>query len=381
MKTIAYICSYEQNQSIAAKQLAEQCAEITNFCKCHDLKLEEIFTETGAEDEIKPVLLNIMSTFYKKADRLIITNYDILSRNIDFRNWVTDEFNRINIEIICLERNDDTHFFAEKTLSYLTNDLQNIPSNPEIIKHAIEIMQNKNADFHILENIILQDIGLCSRILKLANSAYYGFPKQISTIRQAITILGLTTIKGVILSAGFVKNNTQSIFFNYSNFQKQAILCAETAKRLAIQISLENPEEIYIGALLRDMGKIIFAQFDKENYSKIYKNKNFTDEEFIKKEEEICGLNHCELANMVAYAWNFPEIISEIITYHHKPKDTLKFRQECAVVYLSETIIKNKMSNENLIIDKKNEDLLEILKISEDNINSFRENLIVSMEM
>ncbi len=377
MKTIAYACSYEQNQNSASIQIAQQTAQIKNFCKCHNIILDEIFTEIGTDDDIKPVLLNIMSSFYKTADKIIISNFEVLSKNKDFQNWVKDEFERMKIEIICLETPEEKTFFAEKTLSYLTKDIKKIPSDSNIIKKSIEIMQDKDIDLRELENIILQDIGLSSRILKLVNSTYYGFPKMISTIHRAINILGLTTIKGVILSAGFINNYTQNHFFDYNQFQIQSLKCAQLAKKIANELSFSNTEEIYIGALLHDIGKLIFAQFDKENYSKIYKLKNTKNEDFLKKEEEIFGLNHCELANMVAYSWNFPEIISDIITYHHNPKLSLNHSKECAVVNFAEIILE---SNENLNIDKNFSDLLEILEISGDNIIRFRETFNADMK-
>ena len=99
MKTIAYTCSYELNEKTATEEISKQVADIKNFCKAHQIELSYIYTETSSRDDFKPVLLNIMSESFGNTDRLIIANYDVISKNKDFLDWIKDEFNRIKIEI------------------------------------------------------------------------------------------------------------------------------------------------------------------------------------------------------------------------------------------------------------------------------------------
>lgn len=373
MKTIAYTCSYEQNSKTASLELNKQSADIKNFCKIHQIEINEFFVETSFRDDFKPVLLNIMSNYFGVADRLIITNPSIISKNEDFREWIVEEFGRIKIEIIYIEETPKTQddFISNQKLSTLTEKIKNIPSLPEIITKSIEIMQDKNASTQALSKIISNDIGLTARVLKLVNSSYYGFPKQISTINQAIVVLGYTTIKGVILSASIFKMFDQkgSQSFDYKNFWKHSLLVATGARLLAQKCNIYIDEDIFSAAFLHDIGKIIFAQYDWQNYSKIYNLKDLNEKEYLQKEEKECGLNHCEIANMIAYSWNLPEIFCDIITYHHNPLQSQNYKQECTVVYLVNKIVTSILSNENLSFDKISLDLLEKFEISNDNIN------------
>lgn len=378
MKTIAYICSYEINENISTEELTQQTADIKNFCKCHAIELDEISEETSTRDDFKPVLLNLMSTKLNSSDKLIITNPNIISRNEDFREWIIDEFRRMNVEIIYLTQTlEEKSFIFDKNISNITEKIKNIPSLPEIITKSIEIMQDKNTSANDLSKVISNDIGLTARVLKLVNSAYYGFPKQISTIQQAISILGFTTIKGVILSASIFKmfSDKNNQMFNYKDFWKHSLLVATGTRKLSKYLENNLKDDIFAAAFLHDIGKVIFAQYDRQNYSQVCKFENLTDKEYMKKEEEICGLNHCEIANIVAYSWNLPEIFCDIITYHHYPQNSFKFEKECTIVFLSDLIVKSIMSNENLTNDNIPLDLLENLGISVDNMYSVHDEL------
>lgn len=379
MKTIAYTCSYELNEKTATEEVSKQVADIKNFCKVHEIELSETYTETSTRDDFKPVLLNIMSNGFGNTDRLIIANYDVISRNKDFLDWIKDEFNRMKIEIVSLEKaSKPQELFSDKKLSYMTEKIKNIPSLPEIITKSIEIMQDKNASVADLSKIISNDIGLTARVLKLVNSSYYGFPKQISTIHQAIIILGFTTVKGVILSASIFKMFTPkgNQTFDYKNFWKHSLLTATAARMISKKTTLNTQEDIFSAAFLHDIGKIIFAQYDWENYSNVCKYEYETDNELLQKEEQECGLNHCEIANMVAYSWNLPEIFCDIITYHHNPNASEKYKKECFVVYVANVIVSAIMSNKNLNIDNIPLDILENLNISGDNIIEIHEELV-----
>lgn len=383
MKTIAYICNYKENISVN-EEISIQNADIKKYCDLHGINIDEIYTETGNSEDVKPVLINIMSTYFNIADKLIITDKNAISKNEDYRDWVLEEFSRMKIEVICINNNTENTVRHEKKLSSITDNIKNIPSLPEIITKSIELMQNPNTSAETLAKLISNDVGLTARVLKLVNSVYYGFPKQISTIQHAIIILGFTTIKGIILSASIYKMFSQkgNTTFNYKNFWKHSMLVATASRLITECTDMYHFDDIFAAAFLHDIGKIIFAQYDWENYSNVIKQNTLDDFDEMKEEEKYCGLNHCEIANMVAYAWNLPEIFCDIITYHHNPYGSNKFRQESSIVYVANKIAQSIESNENLNIDNITLDLLEKFNISVDNVYGIHEKLsIVAVDM
>lgn len=385
MKTIAYLCSYEQNSEISEKQISKQNADIMNFCKIHNINLDKTYIEYTEKYDYKPVLLNIMSNSYNIVEKIIITSFDVISPNKDFKDWVTDEFERMKVEIICINSSENLeNEISERNISNLTQNIKNIPSLPEIITKSIEIMQDKNTSSETLAKIISNDIGLTARVLKLVNSAYYGFPKQISTVKQAISILGFTTIKGLIISASVFKMFSENLnysYFNYKDFWKHSMLTASAARMLAKHSDIVKSEDIFSASFLHDIGKIILAKYDKENYLKVYKSEYFDDIDFMKKEEVYCGLNHCEIGNIVAYSWNLPEIFCEIISNHHNPDRSYKYFDECSLVYLANKIAHCIESNKNLNIDNITLDILEKIKISEQNVVRVYDELVANLSI
>lgn len=380
METIAYICSYSDSDTQYKKEISVQEAKIKQFCKLHNLILDDVFIETSSREDFKPVLIEIMSKYCSKIKRIIITDFDVISTNQDFKDWIKDEFKRMNVEIVSLDTGhtakDDIR--TNQTISNIQEEIKNIPSLPEIITKSIELMQDKNTSALTLSKIISNDVGLTARVLKLVNSAYYGFPKQITTIQQAVTILGFTTIKGIILSASIYKmfsSEGAGSEFNYKQFWKHSLLTASASKLIAAQIEDISSEDIFSSAFLHDIGKIILAQYDRKNYTFVCTQQELSDEEYLKEEEKYCGINHCELGNMVAYSWNLPEIFCSVITYHHTPNKSVNYKKECLVVHLANIIAKNIESNKKLNIDNITLDILEKLNISVENVNVVHEKL------
>ena len=357
-----------------------QEAKISNFCKLHDLNVDEIFVETSIREDFKPVLLEILSKYCMSINKIIVTDYDVISPNVDFTDWIKDELKRMKVELVCLNESSSNSDVSSssQTISNLKENIKNIPSLPEIITKSIELMQDKNTSAVTLSKIISNDVGLTARVLKLVNSAYYGFPKQISTIQQAITILGFTTIKGIILSASIYKmfsSEGAGSEFNYKQFWKHSLLVAFASKLIGKYSKDLVSSDIFSAAFLHDIGKIILAQYDRDNYTNVCMQNELSEFDYLKEEEKYCGINHCELGNIVAYSWNLPEVFCDVITYHHNPEKSINFKNECMAVYLANYITNNVMSNNSLTIDKIMLDILEKLNISVDNINIILEKL------
>ena len=380
METIAYICSYADNDLQYKNDISLQEAKISNFCKLHDLNIDEIFVETSTREDFKPVLLEILSKYCMSINKIIVTDYDVISPNVDFTDWIKDELKRMKVELVCLNESSSNSDISSssQTISNLKENIKNIPSLPEIITKSIELMQDKNTSAVTLSKIISNDVGLTARVLKLVNSAYYGFPKQISTIQQAITILGFTTIKGIILSASIYKmfsSEGAGSEFNYKQFWKHSLLVAFASKLIGKYSKDLVSSDIFSAAFLHDIGKIILAQYDRDNYTNVCMQNELSEFDYLKEEEKYCGINHCELGNIVAYSWNLPEVFCDVITYHHNPEKSINFKNECMAVYLANYITNNVMSNNSLTIDKIMLDILEKLNISVDNINIILEKL------
>lgn len=203
-------------------------------------------------------------------------------------------------------------------------DLQDIQI-PPLSTVTVRVMQfdplGETASSQGLEKIIAPDEGICSDLLRIANSAYYGRSGRVKTLRDAITLLGLKTVKNlVILLASKSMNNSLKgkIFLSYLN--EFTITCALVAEELCEKMGFKQyKEEAFLGALLHKIGMTILALDQKKTYSDLIENaeKNFAD--LIEEERKVFGIDHVEVGKLAFEKWNIPEALQEVIADHNFP--------------------------------------------------------------
>lgn len=370
VKALAYLCSYRTEPDFF-DDLKFQRTSIEEFAKKEEIELIDCYFEQNASrEDFKPVLLNVISNFFGKTDKLIAYNPDTISKDENFRIWVQEELSRFGIELLYV-----TGKIVKPTaqrISTIKEKVKNIPSLPNLAERVIQLVQNENPDPDKLCELVSMDAGFTSKILKLVNSEHYGFSRQISTVKEAFTILGFTTIRGLVLSSELFKvfsPNSSECIFDYTKYWKHNLLAAIGAKYLWDLTYDDEKEDIFTAALLHDLGKIILARYDFNNYNQAYAitDGSFDYDQKLQIEERFCGMNHCIIAHEVADSWNFPEEILEVIKYHHFPTLSENYNASCEIVYAADVL--TNMVQENIKLkDFENAKLLNGIKIPDENI-------------
>jgi putative nucleotidyltransferase with HDIG domain len=211
--------------------------------------------------------------------------------------------------------------------SELFNDLvaklDDLMPLPMTIKKLVELTRDPDTPLHEIVAALEKDQAMVSKILKLANSSYYGFVKQINTISHAVVCLGYNSIKNLALTA-----TTHSIFnkgvISYALEQgalfKHSYSVALGARTLAKQLKYPNQEEIYVMGLLHDVGKVVLDQYAKQQFIDVIRLFRKGNISFLQAEEEVLGFNHGEIGAKIAEKWNLTDELIETIRYHHAPQ-------------------------------------------------------------
>ncbi|OZV10398.1 hydrolase [Tissierella sp. P1] len=227
------------------------------------------------------------------------------------------------------------------TLEYIVNKVEDMKVLPEIINKIIVLTDDPDSTVHDMEEVILQDQVLTTKILRLANSAYYGYARKISTISQATVLLGFQAIKGIALASTvrtYLTNELRGYSLEKNELWSQSQTCAIVSRFIAKSIKYYNPEEAYIAGLLRDIGKTILNQHMEKEYMEVLLKMEKDNISFLDAEKEVLGFGHAEIGEKIAEKWNLPKDLVEAIGYHHTPELAIINPLLVSIVHIADAI-------------------------------------------
>jgi HD-like signal output (HDOD) protein len=199
--------------------------------------------------------------------------------------------------------------------------IKDIPTLP-MVAHEINLASQRD-DFTAksLGKIIEQDPPLTSKMLRLANSAYYGFARQVSTLDRAVTLLGFNTVKNLALTVSVFQlfEKAQSTDVDMPGLWRHSLGCAIAAKTTMNRKDPDLAEEAFLCGIIHDIGTIILLNNFPEETKKalqMMEEKNIAQSEAEKK---VLGVAHEQVGAFLADKWNFPVEYSRVIRLHHKP--------------------------------------------------------------
>jgi len=205
-------------------------------------------------------------------------------------------------------------FIAEKILG--------LPTLPTVVAKLMELVDSPKTSAKSLARLIESDQVLTAKILKLANSAYYGMPRGVSTVSQAIVLVGFDAVKDMGLSVSVLdafRDPGGSRDFDLSRFWEHAISVGVGTQMLAKQHAPQYSAESFTAGLLHDIGKVVVNQYCHEDFMEIMDRVHRDDEELLYAETVVLDTTHDRIGGWLADKWNMPSAIVEAIEFHHNP--------------------------------------------------------------
>jgi len=220
----------------------------------------------------------------------------------------------------------------------ITESILGLPTLPTVVAQMIEMVDNPKTSAASLARLISSDQSLTAKILKLANSAYYGFPREISTVNLAIVVLGFNAVKDMGLSVSILEafsNSAETDLFELTKFWEHSIGCGVAARMLAKKFNYRISGEAFVAGLLHDMGKVVLNQYLRYDLIKVLKIADERKCPLIEAEQEVLEVTHPQIGAWLAEKWNLPEHIVEVITFHHDPVNADRSPELVGIVYLA----------------------------------------------
>ncbi len=206
----------------------------------------------------------------------------------------------------------------------ILNQVDAFPALPATVSNVITITGNPESSAQDLMEAVLPDQAMCLTILKIANSAFFGLPRKVSTIDKAVMVLGFNEIRNIVLGKAVFNSFREAYRKNrelINIFWEHSFLTGLAAKIIAEDIKI-SPSEAFIAGLIHDIGKLAILVSLNGDYSTVFESSSSHPVNAYLEEQELLSIGHDEVGYRLLKRWLFPKSLLYTTAYHHKPLDS-----------------------------------------------------------
>jgi len=206
------------------------------------------------------------------------------------------------------------------SIADVVKSIHDLPPLPAVVVELMTNLDNEETGNRLLAEKLSRDQALTAKTLRLANSSFYGMSRKVTTIEQAITILGFDSVRTLVTAAAVIGNFSQSDqdTFNFKAFWRHAIATALCAKILARHLNA-NQDQAFTAGLLHDIGRLALVSHSLQSYLEVIAYRAAEDCSLIEAEQAVLGIDHTMVGRALAEHWKFPALIQRVIADHHAP--------------------------------------------------------------
>jgi len=229
-----------------------------------------------------------------------------------------------------------------KQIEFLIKNMGDLPTIPSVYVTVNKMLSDPHTSAFDVGQVVSSDQVIASKILKLANSAFYGFAGRVNTVPHAIAVLGFNATKNVVLTTGVLsalklKNPIDG--FNLTAFWKHSAAVGAIARLAAEEFYAQRKEEAFVAGILHDIGKLILAICSPEDFANCMDIAASKGCLFLEAEKEVLGIYHTDVAALINRKWNLPREIAAVMINHHKNINMLsEHTRMIAIVKLADVL-------------------------------------------
>lgn len=208
---------------------------------------------------------------------------------------------------------------------YVEKAMVDLPALPTVIVRVLQATEKDTVTTSEIENLLSTDAAMTIKLLKVVNSAYFGLPRQVSNINQAIAILGMHQVRNLVLSVGVLNalsSPSPRVIEVQKAFWEHSFAAATCAQTLAARKGLSTLDQdlAFVGGLLHDVGRLFLFTLFNQPYQQVMSESAKLGEPVTVTEVRVLGTSHAELGGMLAEKWNFPAALGDLIRHHEEPQ-------------------------------------------------------------
>jgi HD-like signal output (HDOD) protein len=228
-----------------------------------------------------------------------------------------------------------------KKLEALLKGMVELSSLPFIYIKINDAVNNPRSSTKEISEIISGDPGLTSRLLRLVNSAFYGFPSKIETVSRALLMVGTQQMRDLALATSVMSlfKGIPGHLVSMESLWRHSVACGLAARVLAtVRQNEVNAELLFTAGMIHDIGRLVIYKKIPETAQEMILRCRDSKEPLYLVEKEVLGFDHSDLGRMLAQSWNLPPSLKEVLAYHHFPLEARLYPIETCVIHIADYI-------------------------------------------
>lgn len=213
---------------------------------------------------------------------------------------------------------------------------------PDVFIRINQLVENPNSNIADIAQAVGHDPSFTVRLLRVANSSFYGFSSSIDTVPKAVAIIGTSQIRSLALATSVASSfdGLPNTLVSMEHFWRHSLYCALAARALAKQTGKCDPDAVFTAALLHDIGElVIFNRLPQQAKDSLLLVLDSPDElPVYQAEQQVMGFDHTQVGAELARQWQLPVMLTECIECHHTPQTAQRFPREVALVHIANAL-------------------------------------------
>jgi len=218
----------------------------------------------------------------------------------------------------------------------LIRDTKSLPTLPGIISKLGSLANNDKVSAQEMARVVSSDQVLSARVLRLVNSSFYGFPGRVSTVSNALILLGINVVKSLAITSSIFELMEKNVVGLWEHSMGVAVAAGAISRTL----KLPDPEETSTAALLHDIGKVIIKIKLEQNFDQLTLLIDTKRYSMFEAERELLETDHAEIGGWLGNNWLLPEKLIEPVACHHDVEKSIVHQTKTSVVHIADVLVK-----------------------------------------
>ena len=230
--------------------------------------------------------------------------------------------------------------------AYIQSLISRIPSSmgsyEPILTELEEVLADPQSNLMKIGEVIEKDPDITARLLRLGNSAFYGFSARLETVLEAISLIGIQQVQDLIVASSVVETfaGVSPEFIDMERFWRHSLACGIGTRLLAIAKRVPKPDKLFVAGLLHDVGRLVLFSQGGRKAQEVFERCRGSERMLLREAEvKVLGFDHAQIGEALLRAWRYPNNLIHAVGYHHFPMSAGAFHTEAAFVHLADHLV------------------------------------------